>query len=183
MTAEALIRRLALRPHPEGGYYRETYRAGETLARKALPPRFTGDRAFSTAIYFLLKRGQMSRLHRIRSDEVWHHYAGGALILHGLTPDGRHLQVRLGSGAARGERPQAVIPAGVWFGGVLAPGEADYALVGCTVAPGFDFADFAMGEAAALEREFPRHRRVIRMLCGGVTTAAAGRAGRPRSPL
>jgi uncharacterized protein len=164
MTAKTWIKKLGLRRHPEGGWYRETYRSAESLQADALPDRFKGARSVSTAIYFLLERGQMSRLHRIQSDEVWHHYAGGSLVVHSLTPDGRHTRTRLGSRVARGERPQAVVPAGSWFGAMLAP-DTTYALVGCTVAPGFDFADFELGNAQTLLRLFPRHGAIVRALC------------------
>lgn len=165
--ASTWIRALQLRPHPEGGYFRETYRAAESIPRRALPARFPGPRAFSTAIYFLLRAGQVSRLHRIRSDETWHFHAGAPLIIHLLTPDGRYRALRLGVRPDRGEHPQAVVPAGAWFGAVLAP-RGRYALVGCTVAPGFDFADFALADRADLTRRFPRHRRLIEALtCAG----------------
>lgn len=163
MTAQTWIKKLRLQPHPEGGYYRETYRAGESLPTGALPRRFKGGRSISTAIYFLLKRGQVSCFHRIRSDEMWHHYAGGALIIHGLTDKGRHFQIKLGTRLTRGERPQAVIPAGIWFGAVLAPG-ASFALAGCTVAPGFDFTDFELADRESLLRKFPSHKAIIRAL-------------------
>lgn len=163
MTAQTWIRKLGLKPHPEGGYYRETYRAAESVSPGASPGQARGSRSLSTAIYFLLKRGQVSCFHRIMSDEIWHHYAGGSVIIHGLTSKGRHIQFKLGTCQSRGERPQAVIPAGIWFGAVLAPG-VSFALVGCTVAPGFDFADFELAGRADLMRQFPRHKAIIRTL-------------------
>ena len=163
MKADEWIRKLRLRPHPEGGYYRETYRAAEAIPAAALPDRFPGPRAHSTAIYFLLKRGQVSHFHRIRSDELWHHYAGDALEIHCLTPRQGHRILRLGARPERGELPQAVVAAGTWFGAVPAP-RASFALVGCTVAPGFDFADFEMADPGALASAFPRQRGVISRL-------------------
>ena len=159
------IERLDLRPHPEGGYYRETYRSAEIVAQSALPPRFDGARAFSTAVYFLITRDAFSAFHRIRSDELWHFYAGGAVTLAVLDAGGMGelATESLGRDAARGQSPQVVIPAGAWFAAeVAAP--ADFALVGCTVSPGFDFADFELGQRASLLQRYPRHRGVIERL-------------------
>ena len=164
MNAQAWINQLALLPHPEGGYFKETYRGGISLPASTLPRLFKGSRSISTAIFFLLKRGQISRLHRIASDELWHHYAGGSLHVHVLTPAGQHLLLTLGKHAYRGELPQVVVPAGCWFGAIPAP-RTTFALVGCTVAPGFDFVDFEMGDASALRKQFPRYKAVINRLC------------------
>lgn len=161
-TAQALIEQLALARHPEGGWFRETYRASEQMAAQALPARFGGDRSFSTAIYFLLEAGDISALHRIRSDEVWHFYAGSALDVHCIAPEGAHQVLRLGANPAAGQQFQAVVPAGCWFGAELA-GDG-FALVGCTVAPGFDFADFEMGEAQPLAVRYPQHAALIKRL-------------------
>ncbi len=161
--AMAWIRALKLRPHPEGGHYRETYRSGESLPAGSLPPRFAGARSFSTAIYFLIQSGQVSRLHRIRSDEVWHFYAGSPLTVHVIEPRGLHRAIRLGRRPSAGQVLQAVVPAGAWFGAVVDRARS-FALVGCTVAPGFDFADFELADRAALLRQFPRYRQVIEQL-------------------
>jgi predicted cupin superfamily sugar epimerase len=163
MNAADLVKALGLLPHPEGGWFRETYRAAETVGGSALPRRFGGDRSVSTAIYFLLESGQCSHLHRIRSDEVWHFYAGDPLIVVEIDPAGRLKTTRLGGGFAAGGVYQHVVPAGVWFG--AAPAEnGRFALVGCTVAPGFDFADFELAERAALLAEYPVHRDWIERL-------------------
>lgn len=163
MTASDYVRLLKLQPHPEGGYFAETYRASETLAAHALPARFGGARAFSTAIYFLLESHHVSVLHRIQADEVWHFYAGGSLEVFVIRPDATLTIIRLGNDPARGEVFQAVVSAGCWFGSKPAPASA-YSLVGCTVAPGFDFADFEMADRNDLLAEFPQHADVIRML-------------------
>ncbi|NIQ94843.1 MAG: cupin domain-containing protein [Desulfuromonadales bacterium] len=163
MTADDYIRTLALEPHPEGGWYRETYRASEAVPREALPERFTGERPFATAIYFLLTADTFSALHRIRSDEQWHFYAGSGLTVHVLEPDGACRTLRLGSEVTRGESFQAVVPAGCWFGATVDEAHG-FALVGCTVAPGFDFADFELGERETLYRLFPRHRSLVTRL-------------------
>ena len=163
MTAAQWVRALCLAPHPEGGWYRETHRDTLVIPRRGLPRRFRGPRAASTAILFLLARGQCSRLHRIQSDEVWHFYRGSALEISIIEPDGRLRAFALGARPARGERLQAVVPAGTWFGARLR-GRGAWALVGCTVAPGFDFADLELADRAALLRAFPRHRRTIEAL-------------------
>ena len=155
------IRTLGLQPHPEGGHFRETYRAAESIPASGLPARFGGARSFSTAIYFLLESGGFSALHRIKSDEAWHFHAGSPLEIFTIDPAGALRVLRLGDGAF-----QAVVPAGCWFGArVAAPGS--YALVGCTVAPGFDFADFEMGRRADLLRHYPQHRELILQLTHG----------------
>ena len=151
---------MRLAPHPEGGFYRETYRADEVLAAEHLPARFGGARACSTAIYFLLPGDQLSRLHRIKSDEIWHFYAGGTLTLTVIHPDGRLEARRLGPDPERGEGFQALVPAGCWYGATVDdPGS--FALVGGTVAPGFDFADFELADRQSLLAAFPQHRDAI----------------------
>jgi hypothetical protein len=131
-TAAEIVARLELKPHPEGGYYRETFRDKRVD---------TNGRAFSTAIYFLLARGERSQWHRIDAVEVWHYYAGSSLTLR-IAHDGctQHT-VRLGPDVSQGERPQAIVPAQAWQ---TAETSGDWTLVGCTVAPGFEFASFEL---------------------------------------
>jgi predicted cupin superfamily sugar epimerase len=157
------IRALGLTPHPEGGFFRETYRAGEGIASAHLPARFGGDRVFATAIYFLLEGYQVSRLHRIRSDEVWHFHAGGPLTVYAIAPDGALTQAALGLDVEVGQTPQHVVPAGQWFGAALEAPDA-YALVSCTVAPGFDFAELELAHRDALLARFPQHAALIERL-------------------
>jgi hypothetical protein len=186
-SAQELVTQLGLEPHPEGGYFRETYR--DALALSGLPQRFSGPRSASTAIYYLLERGDMSALHRIHSDEVWHHYLGATLTVHVLHPASEHAParyeaLRLGKDLAAGERPQAVVPAGAWFGARLEPSagtggqarhapdadqgcrdaDANFVLVGCTVAPGFDFRDFELAQRDALLPQFPEHEALVRAM-------------------
>jgi predicted cupin superfamily sugar epimerase len=156
--AARLVDLLGLSPHPEGGFYRETWRAPLTLG--GLP--HGGPRAASTAIYFLLPAGTFSALHRVTSDEAWHHYDGDPLDLHVFDDAGVHTVVALGRDVARGERPQHVVPAGVWQAAV--PRGGRYALCGCTVAPGFDFQDFAMPSRAELLSRFPAHADLVTRL-------------------
>lgn len=165
MNKQALrwIKKLGLEPHPEGGYYRETYRAEGVIPEKVLRPQFSGSRSFSTAIYFLLSDSQCSKLHRIRSDEIWHFYAGTALVLSLINSKGKLQQINLGFNPDGSEVPQAVIPAGCWFGAKLAnPGS--YALVGCTVAPGFDFREFELGDRFVLLDQYPKLASLIEEL-------------------
>ena len=161
--AGEIIRLLDLTRHAEGGWYRETYRSAETVPTDFLPGRPAGDRSFSTAIYFLLERGDFSALHRIKSDEVWHFYAGATLTVNVISPEGEHRAVKLGQAIRAGETLQAVVPAGCWFGAEVS-GPGPYSLVGCTVSPGFDFADFELGERAELLRSYPAYEEVIRRL-------------------
>ncbi|HEV2106040.1 MAG TPA: cupin domain-containing protein [Candidatus Eisenbacteria bacterium] len=153
--ADAWVRRLALAPHPEGGCYRETWRSAETLAAGTLPPRFEGARPLGTTIYYLLRAGERSRLHRLRADELWALHAGGPLSLH-LLADGGHREVVLG-----GDAPHHVAPHGAWIAAEPAPG-APFALVTCATWPGFAFADFEPGARAALLADFPGHGDVVR---------------------
>jgi len=161
---EQYISNLKLQPHPEGGYYKETYRSDESIAKQCLPGSFDGDRSFSTAIYFMLQQGDFSAFHRIKSDECWHFYDGGTLLIHEISKDGQYKCTRLGRNIAEGETFQYVVPAGHWFASEPAA-ETEFSLVGCTVAPGFDFADFEMAKAPELLQFFPQHSSVIERLC------------------
>ena len=162
-NAQYWIDALKLEPHPEGGYFRETYRSPLPISQSALPAPFTGDRSASTAIYFLLEGEDFSAFHRIASDEMWHFYAGAAVSVHAIDSDGQSIEIKLGPNPERREVFQAVVPAGWWFGSCLAQRDT-FALVGCTVAPGFDFAEFEMAERSALLSEYPQHAALIRRL-------------------
>jgi len=155
------IEKLGLARHPEGGYYRETYRAEGTVAAAMLP--HGGERSFSTAIHYLLESDDVSRLHRLRSDELFHFHLGTSMTVHVIDEDGDYRRVALGLEPDEGQVLQAVVPARQWFGATVErPG--GFALVGCTVAPGFDFADFEQAERSALVERFPRHQAVIERL-------------------
>ena len=156
MNAADLISQLALQPHPEGGWYRQTYRS------VALVDTGRGARAASTAIYFLLQAQEFSALHRIASDEVWHFYMGSPLTVEAITPEGVVESFVLGNCSAANEVLQAWVPAGHWFGASLAQG--GWALVGCTVAPGFEFMDFEMGDKQQLLEMFPQCEDVVTRL-------------------
>jgi hypothetical protein len=131
LTADDVIRLLDLKPHPEGGHFRETFRDARQV---------DGARAASTAIYFLLARGERSHWHRVDAAEIWHWHAGAPLDLE-IAEEGRRQRIRLGSDLAAGERPQAIVPAHAWQ---AAQSLGDWTLVGCTVAPGFEFAKFEL---------------------------------------
>lgn len=152
------IEKLGLTPHPEGGFYRETYRSKVVLPQVALPVGFSGPRTASTAIYFLIGGENFSAFHRIRSDELWHFYAGSTLTVYVIDPAGVYSQLRIGDGDFQG-----FVKAGCWFG-CRVEARDGYALVGCTVAPGFDFADFELADRAELTRRFPQHRQIIEQL-------------------
>jgi uncharacterized protein len=176
--AKYWIEKLQLLAHPEGGYFRQTYRSDLTIAREALPSGFGGARAASTAIYFLLEEKDFSAFHRLRSDEMWHFYAGAPLTVHVLDGAGKYSSILLGSNAERGEVFQAVVKAECWFGAVIEQtlhfsqnqgemGHPRFALVGCTVAPGFDFEEFELAKHHELVRLFPQHRELIERLTRG----------------
>jgi predicted cupin superfamily sugar epimerase len=157
------ITKLELKAHPEGGYYRQTYKADLVLAKQSLPPEFRGARSVSTAIYFLLAEQDFSAFHRLRSDEVWHFYVGVRLVVHVIDEEGRYSEILLGSDPERGEVPQAVVKAGSWFASRVRDGKS-FALVGCTVAPGFDFEDFELARREELAQLYPRYRQLIEEL-------------------
>lgn len=156
--ARELVDRLGLVPHPERGFYAETHRSPQRVGT----PR--GERAAATAIYFLVSAEQpITFLHRLASDEVFHLYEGGPLSVLRLLPDGSSDVLTLGLDLASGQRPQLVLQRGTWFGTELAPG-ASHCLIGCTVAPGFEFTDFELADAAELMRLYPtQHERIRRM--------------------
>jgi len=162
--AAAVIARLGLVPHPkEGGWFRETYRSRETLAPASLPPRYGAARSAATAIYYLLTPDTVSAIHRLASDEVFHFYAGDPVEQLRLFPDGRGEIVRLGNDLAAGHMPQSVVPQGVWQGARLATG-GRYALLGCTVAPGFDYADYEAGRRGPLVAAYPAFAALLAAL-------------------
>lgn len=164
-TAEEWIQILKLTPHPEGGYFREVYRSDEILSAESLARLGGTSRALSTSIYFLLKGDQVSRFHRLRSDEIWHHHDGASITLHLLRSDGSHITRVAGKESRKGDEPQVLIPRGTWFSAEVND-PTGYALVSCTVAPGFDFADFEMGERRDLLERYPEHHELVLRFTG-----------------
>jgi len=161
--AEELVLQLGMLPHPEGGFYKETYRSPGKIPATALDVSFAGDRNHATAIYYLLEQGDFSAFHKIRQDEIWHYYLGGPLLLHVIDKDGNYYAQWIGKDIAAGHRPQWVVAAGDWFAAEPAP-NSDYCLMGCTVAPGFDFADFELASRDELSKTFPQHKDLIKRL-------------------
>lgn len=150
------IDHLGLEPHPEGGYYKETYRSSAQVSFLD----YQDQRNVSTGIYFLLTKGNFSAFHRIKSDEMWHFYAGDSVSIFIIYPTGELKEIRLGLDLENGEVPQAVVPANCWFASkVFITGK--YGLVGCTVAPGFDFKDFELAKQTKLISQFPEHTELI----------------------
>lgn len=159
-TAHYWIKALGLKRHPEGGHFKETYRSDEAILNQALPARFSGDRVFSTCIYFLLNQTEFSGFHAIQQDEIWHFYEGSSLTIHVIDQQGAYAALKLGRDIENGDSFQAIVRAGCWFAAAVNDTGA-YALVGCTVAPGFDFADFKMADRNKLSQTYPEHRDII----------------------
>ena len=151
--ADLIVEQYQMQPHPEGGYFARTYQSSGLIPKAALPAEFAGERYFSTAIIYLLKENDFSALHRLKQDEMWHFYLGGALRLVMISPEGRFTETILGQNTAAGDVVQAVVPAGCWFG-AKPTGGAAFSFVGCTVAPGFDFADFELAKRSELLSQF-----------------------------
>jgi len=165
LSAEEIIKLLDLKPHPEGGFFRETYRSNEGISASALPPRYGEDRDFGTAIFYMLTPGTFSAMHRIRSDEIFHFFLGDPATMLQLHPDGHGEIIALGHDIEAGQRLQVIVPRGVWQGMFLNDG-GQFALMGTTVAPGFDFRDFEIGDRQALIKEFPKYAQLIKRLGG-----------------
>lgn len=164
MTAEDLVKKYEMLAHPEGGWYKENYRSEEIIDKQALPERFTEGRSFSTAIYFLMEKGNFSGFHRIKSDECWHFYAGQTLLVYVINKTGNLEIIKLGNNIELGECFQYVVPANCWFASRPAD-ESEFSFVGCTVAPGFDFDDFELAFADNLSLQYPQHKSIIDSLC------------------
>ncbi|HEV8270884.1 MAG TPA: cupin domain-containing protein [Chitinophagaceae bacterium] len=159
-----LIKKYNLEPHPEGGWYKQTYKCNEQIAADALPERFGANRVFSTAIYFLLEKGNFSAFHRIKSDECWHFYTGDPLLIYIIEQNGELKIISLGNDFEKGQSFQHVVPANCWFAGRPAPG-SEYCFVGCTVSPGFEFEDLELANATELSAIYPKHKKIIEQLC------------------
>jgi len=164
MNSEELKSLLNLVPLSfEGGYYAETYRSEDILDADALQDRYSGPRTVATAIYYLLDPGTFSELHRVASDEIFHFYLGDPVEMVQLWPDNSVRQLTIGTDLQRGMRPQVVVPRGVWQGSRLVPG-GRFALLGCTVSPGFEYVDYESGSRDLLVRQYPEARDLIQAL-------------------
>lgn len=156
-TIDYWVEHLNLQPHPEGGFFKETYRSEIKLQ----PFENNGERSLSTGIYFLITSGNFSAFHRIKSDEMWHFYAGSPLTVHIIETDGTYTELNIGLDLVKGQLPQAVVPAEAWF---ASESSGEYSLVGCTVSPGFDFTDFELAYQSDLIKLFPSHKELITRL-------------------
>lgn len=152
-TAGYWIEKLDMIQHPEGGYFKETFRAEEKTAADQLPDRYATERCISTSIYFLLTTESVSNFHRLNSDEIWHFHTGGAARIHMISPEGVYGYKDIGTSLEEGQQLQVIIPRHTWFAAEVISGY--YILVGCTVAPGFEFEDFELAQRNALSEEHP----------------------------
>jgi hypothetical protein len=163
-TAQEIIETLNLQPHPnEGGYFIETYRSKGSISKAQLPEVYSGDRSYSTAIYYLLTPETCSAMHRLPTDEIFHFYLGDPVMQLHLRPDGTSELITLGSDVLAGQKPQLVVPGNTWQGAYLAEG-GGFALLGATVAPGFDFADYEHGDRDLLCMLHPDRKELIERL-------------------
>jgi hypothetical protein len=163
LEREEIILKLGLQPHPEGGYFRETYRSEGSIIEESLDEQYAGSRNYSTCIYFLLTSERFSAFHRIKQDEIWHFYFGSPIRLHIISEAGLHSEHVIGIDLERGEVPQLVVPGGCWFAAEVFE-EDSYSLVGCTVSPGFSFEDFEMKGKDELTALFPKCHNLIERL-------------------
>lgn len=166
LTAQTIIDKLNLKPHPEGGYFSETYRSVENLPESSLPFRYKGQRSIGTCIYYLLTPDTFSAMHRLKSDEIFHFYMGDPVEMTLLFPGGTTQTILLGHDILNGALPQVVVPANVWQGSRLRDG-GKYALLGTTVAPGFEFDDIETGDRTELYRLYPDQKDKIKLLTKG----------------
>jgi uncharacterized protein len=163
MSAQDVIEQFELVPHPtEGGWYRESYRSDELIGGSCLPERYGSPRSFGTCIYYLLTRDKQSILHRVASDEVYHFYLGDPVTMLQLHHDGSSSVVTLGQNVADTEQVQAVVPEGTWQGSFLDGGE--FALMGCTLSPGYDFSDYESATRSELTARWPERKQLIMRL-------------------
>ena len=165
-TPQYWIEKLELERHPEGGYFKEVYRSAEIIPKQSLHERYSGDRNHSTTIYFLLTSDEFSAFHRIKSDETWHYYTGSPVTVYMIDVRGKYSAVKLGSNPENGEVFQFTVPHGVWFAASVDEQDS-FVLTGCTVAPGFHFDDFELGEREELIKLFPQCEEVIRKFTRG----------------
>ncbi|MFY2507227.1 cupin domain-containing protein [Vibrio pectenicida] len=156
---DRLVKKLDLKPHPEGGYFSEYYRSKEVL--KCPPDRFSGEHVFKTSIYYLLQQGNVSMFHRLKQDELWHHYTGSSVVIHILDPEYGYQQRILGCILEENQADyQILVPQNVWFAAEVKD-KSHFSLVGCTTAPGFDFSDWELANVEHLAREFPEQEELI----------------------
>ena len=159
-NADYWIEKLEMLAHPEGGYFKEIYRASEIIDAGSLPNRYSSNHSFSTSIYFLLKSGQVSKFHRIKSDEIWHFYSGSPIIIYNLDELGNMNEFLLGEDFDKNQFFQVIMKANNWFAAHPLE-DKSFSLVGCTVAPGFEFEDFELASRNELLQKYPQHKEII----------------------
>lgn len=159
-SVESIVQELDLKPHPEGGFFKETYRSGGQIKEDSLDTRYQGKRNYSTCIYFLLTSKNFSAFHRIKQDEIWHFYDGAPILLHTISETAKYSKYTIGRDFSKGQFPQLIVPGGTWFAAEVKDKKA-YSLVGCTVSPGFSFEDFELKPRKELILRFPEHKKII----------------------
>lgn len=159
-TSNYWIEKLKLIPHPEGGFYKETYKNSESISDKELKIEFEDFRCLATSIYFLLNSGEVSHFHSLKSDEIWYFHDGCPLTVYVINEQGILTRHRLGLDVEKGQQPQIMVPAGSIFGSAVDE-ENSYSLVGCMVAFGFDFRDFKLFSRKELLKAYPQHEEII----------------------
>lgn len=162
MNFQQLIDKLQLNKHPEGGYFKETYRSEEYVKKEDLPDRYGGKRNFYTSIYFMLTKNDISKFHRIKSDEIWHFYQGDPLDIFVIRENGVLDIRKLGNDLLNSESPQILIEKNQWFAAKISG--SNYSLLGCSVSPGFEFDDFELAERGELIQQYPRLKETITQL-------------------
>jgi uncharacterized protein len=163
-SADYWIEKLQLKPHAEGGFYKEIYRSEEIIRKEGLPARYDTDHSICTSIYFLLKSDQVSAFHRLKSDEIWHFYSGSSIIVYIIDAAGILSSHTLGCNIMNNEQLQLVIPCGCWFAANVVD-DRSYSLVGCTVAPGFDYHDFELAKKETMIKKYPQYKELIIQMC------------------
>lgn len=160
---QTLIDQLDLTHHPEGGYFRETHRSTSKIPQNSLPNKFNRDRNYYTSIYFLLTSDDFSAFHKINQEETWYYHEGSSIKIHQISPNGTYSFVILGNDVLKKEQFQHTVPVGYWFAATVEQKDS-YTLIGCAVAPGFDFDDFILAERNELIALFPEHEKIITKL-------------------
>ncbi|BCZ46357.1 cupin [Clostridium gelidum] len=158
-TAEYFVENLNMTAHPEGGFYKETFASTENISDKDLDVNFEGSRMLWTSIYFLLRDGEVSNFHRLKSDEMWYYHSGSPLTIYMISPEGKLKTEQLGLNIENGEKPQVLVPKDYIFGSAM--NNKGYALVGCNVSPGFEFRDFELFERRFLLEKYPEYKKTI----------------------
>ena len=160
-NAEYWINKLNLLPHPEGGYYKQIYKSNEEILKAGLPKRYKSNRSFLTSIYYLLENNHISKFHKLKSDEIWYYHLGNPVKAHIFNEKGLYSENVLGKQIDKNQSPQVIFLKNSWFAAEVIQGNDDYSLIGCAVAPGFEFEDFELGKRENLQLKFPEYSELI----------------------